>query len=217
MFLPGIILSAALLLGGCTAGSSAISESLRLLAPGKAEADAAALRPDVRYLRAETDGHVALLALGYIEPHPQGQVEVWYSGDGEVLRLQNGRIVGTAGLRTDWRDVRLPALPRWGEIKHPVRYVRSRDEMPGYRANVREVVVLQPIAAPAHSSLRRLDAMALHWFEESLDPPRSDIAPARFAVDRREGIEDVVYSEQCLAPRLCIALQRWPATAGGPR
>jgi hypothetical protein len=64
--------------------------------------------PDLRYnyLRVEVEGHPpAMLVLGYLAPHPLGQIEVWYSGNRETIRTQNGRVVGSTGTFHDWHAV----------------------------------------------------------------------------------------------------------------
>jgi len=209
----GLALSFAL--AACTPGSSAIVDSFRLLRRGDAPADAAPLRPDLRYLRVTTQGRVALLVLGYVEPGAQGETEVWYSGTGEVLRLRQGRIIGTTGLATDWRQVRLPALPAWGEIAGDgLQYRRERDVMPGYLYNLGDTLALRPIAAPAKSALKNVAADKLRWFEEfvvSGSEELRQLPPARYAIAIAQGRETPTYGEQCLAADLCLTWQRWPA------
>jgi len=38
-----------------------------------------------------------LMVLGYSENSPKGTLETWYSSQGEVLKLLNGRVVSTNG------------------------------------------------------------------------------------------------------------------------
>lgn len=195
-------------LGGCASRSSALADSLRAISQSES-VDQKTLRPDLIYLRSETDGHVALFVLGYVDPHPQGAIEVWYSGAGEVLRLQNGRIVGTAGLTPDWHEVRLANPPDLKSIGAPTLHERERDEMPGYRFNLRERLLIQPAPPPTESRLRHVDPQRLRWLEETVEHPRNALPPSRFALAPRTG--EVLYTEQCLTPTLCFAFQRWPA------
>jgi hypothetical protein len=180
----------------------------------RAAAAGARLDPAFRYLRVTVDGRIALLALGYVEREQGGPVEVWYSAHREVLRLQNGRLVGAVGVSTEWRNVALPVLPAWSALARagqPLHWVRVRDLMPGYRYGVRDALALRAIVPPARSALQGLDPQQLVWFEERLEPAEGADAlpPARYAVDLAR--ELVVYGEQCLAPDLCFAWQRWPA------
>ena len=179
--------------------------------------DGAKLNPAFRYLRVTIAGRTALLALGYVDEDPRGPIEVWYSAEREVLKLQNGRVVGAVGMLTEWRNVRLPELPAWSALARepaPRRWERTRDVMPGYRYGLREAIALGAAPVPEKSALRELDAKALTWFEERVEfPPPGDKAlpPARYAVRMAGGQETVVYGEQCLAPELCFTWQRWPA------
>ena len=179
--------------------------------------DNAKLNPDFRYLRVTIAGRTALLVLGYEEKDPRGPIEVWYSAEREVLKMQQGRIIGALGTTTEWRNVRLPELPAWSALAResaPRRWVRTRDVMPGYRYGLREALLVGPAPTPERSALRDLDARSLAWFEERLETPipgETALPPARYAVRIAGGKETVVYGEQCLAPELCFTWQRWPA------
>lgn len=184
----------------------------------------ARLNPAYRYLRVVIDGRVALLVLGYVDEHPRGPIEVWYSAESEILRFQNGRIVGAVGLTTEWRGVELPELPSWSALAnvHAIsRWIRIRDVMPGYRYGIRDKMALQLSPPPARSALQVLDPQKLTWFEERIEPKSDELLKAgedslpvaRYAVDFAGGTETVAYGEQCLAPKLCFSWQRWPAVA----
>jgi hypothetical protein len=97
--------------------------------------------PKYRYLRIEVVGRPpALLVLGYVDNHAQGEIEVWYSAKNEVIKIQNGRIISTTGLELDWRAVSYPYLPpAWSDTSTQVNvYQRSRDEMPGHRYDIQD-------------------------------------------------------------------------------
>lgn len=172
------------------------------------DVDAIALNPKLRYLRVEVGGRVALMVLGYVDSHPEGEISTWYSSEGEVLRLQNGRVIATVGLETDWRAVRNFSLPAWKDIDDSatVNYRRERDEMPGYRYGIVENVALYPIPVPSDSKLKGVPASDLRWFAESTD----GLSLARYALRTTEGGARVVYAEQCLSRELCINWQIWP-------
>lgn len=209
---------ATLPLYACAPGASAIAETLRWARSGGQEKGDVRLAPGMRYLRVSAGKALAYMAFGYVEPGPNGPTEVWYSGDGETLKLRDGRIVGTTGLLTDWRDVRLPPLPRWSAVgATPVRYERERDEMPGYRFGTRDRVTLRAIDAPSNSRLIGHEARQLAWYEETAEALRAGddrLPAARYAVRIDAEGETVLYGEQCLAPTLCLTWQRWPVTAG---
>ena len=227
-------------LSGCASGTDAIYRTIQTAIGRDKGADGARLNPNFRYLRVTIEGRVALLALGNIDSHPQGAIEVWYSAEREVLRFQNGRLVGAAGLTTEWRNVMLPELPAWTSLARagaPLRWVRTRDVMPGYRYGLRDALVLSVTRQPVKSALQGLDPQRLTWFEErfvSEADGKTVLPPARYAVQMKphhpappggapllgeegktpreeDGMGIVVYGEQCLAPQTCFTWQRWPA------
>jgi hypothetical protein len=217
----------ACVLTACTAGMDAVVQSVRTAVQGPPSGDSARLNPKVRYLRVTISGRVVFLALGFIDSHPQGPIEVWYSADREVVRLQNGRLVGAVGLTTEWRNVVLPELPSWSTMaraQQPVQWVRMRDVMPGYRFGVRDSLVLAIIPTPQKNALQGIEPQSLTWFEERIQPEhRAEystrffaefsgekmLPPTRYAVALRDGKETVVYGEQCVAPELCFTWQQW--------
>lgn len=229
------VLSLIVLLSACSAGGNAILQTLPYAYGRNPDVDNARLNPNFRYLRVTIGGRAVLLAQGNLDSHAQGPVEVWYSAEREVLRLQNGRLVGAVGLTTEWRDVSLSELPSWSaaaRTDQTLRWIRTRDVMPGYRFGVRDVLSLRVVAEPTQSALKGLDSQRLTWFEERfVSEPATGVStifgksstadiplpPARYAVDLQGGRETVVYGEQCLAPDLCFTWQRWPVQAGGQK
>lgn len=211
------VLSLVAALSGCSTAGNAILQTLPYAYGRNPGVDNARLNPNFRYLRVTVGGRVALLALGYVDSDPQGPIEVWYSAERELLRLQNGRLVGAVGLTTEWRNVRLHELPSWSAAAHggeALHWTRTRDVMPGYRFGVKDALSLRVVEAPQRSALQGLDAQRLSWFEEQLE---SGLPPARYAVDFSGDKETVVYGEQCLAVDLCFTWQRWPVTAAGTK
>lgn len=229
------VLSFVVALGGCagTRGASAIAQTLGQ-ALGQTLGQAAsfgdrlagvALNPSFRYLRIGiSGGGGALLVLGYVDSDARGPIEVWYSGGGEVFRLQNGRVVGVAGPFAEWRNVRMPELPAWSAMVHavrggaPLRWTRVRDVMPGYRADIRDSLSVRETLPPSRHTLQGVDAASLTWFEEVLEQTDGDdmaLPLARYAVDFSGGRERVVYGEQCVALTLCLSWQQWPVAGRG--
>jgi hypothetical protein len=220
-------------LSACSASGNAILQTLPYVYGRNPGVDSARLNPNFRYLRVTIGGRVVLLALGDVDSHPQGLIEVWYSAEREVLRLQNGRVVGAVGLTTEWRGVSLPELPSWSaaaRADQAFRWTRARDVMPGYRFGVKDALSLRVVPEPKRSALQGLDPQSLTWFEERVESAPiawlsgisagsvvSDAAlpPARYAVDLQGGRETVVYGEECLAPDLCFTWQHWPAQPQG--
>lgn len=196
-------------------------DTAKALYQGSAQEVPARFNPRFSYLRTQIGDRTIYMVLGYVDKNPDGPVEVWYSSSGEVIRLQNGRIVGTTGLALDWREVRFSGWPSWSTqtSSEQQTYVRERDLMPGYRFGVRDEVTRTPIPTPRRTALSGTDANALRWYEErSLSRPAAASLPvARFGVVSREGRDVVVYSEQCISNSICMSFERWtpPTPAAG--
>jgi hypothetical protein len=215
------VLLCGLILGGCANNASPLGQSIALVFSPTRGAPSVPESPDPRYsfLRVEIAGYPpSMLALGFIDPHPQGPVLVWYSANGQVLRTQNGRIVGTTGAPVDWSALRwLGTPPAWNAISvDGYRYARERDVLPGYQFGIREEVRGASMPVPSSgqlpSSLPQDVAQQLHWYREVVTSSTvsESLPPAVFAWGQYAGEWMVVYSEQCLSPALCLKLQRWP-------
>lgn len=230
-FLAAVFLT----LAGCTSAGSVLMQTSQLLGRQALSGASGALPPHpdprYRYLRVQASGQApAMLVLAYLDPHPLGAIEVWFSAQGEVLKLQNGRIVATHGLALDWAAVRfLAAPPAWSEVgASPARFDRERDELPHYRYGLREQVTVRaatvPPPASALSGSVHPDMAARYlWFHESATPADTAAAPytpgsapltSWFAWGLHLGQPMVVYSEQCLGPDFCLRMQRWPVQEG---
>lgn len=208
------MLMAPLWFAGCQSVSNPAVEMLRA-GFFAAQPTGAGLDPRFTYLRVTGRQRVAFFALGYVEPHSRGAIEVWYSAEYETLRLQNGRVIGVSGTLSEWREVRLPELPSWPELlsrEGPYQWTRIRDVMPGYQFNLRDELQLRSITVPAKSSLVGLEAASLSWFEErmtSTSAGAEPLLPARYAVRRANDNAVVVYGEQCISADFCLTWQRW--------
>ncbi len=214
---------------GCASSSAPLFEVLSLVRLGvdpalQAKFEPSALNPKFRYLKAIVEDRApVLLVLGYLDPHPAGDIEVWYSAQREVVKIQNGRIVSTAGLTLDWRSTTFPiAPPTWTEVRADgVDYVRARDEMPSGRYSVTEQVHLNRLLTPPQINLSESmspDQVGSYvWFSETYDADDGkQVPPAWFAVDLHRQTASVAYSEQCLSATLCMKLQAWPPRKPGP-
>jgi hypothetical protein len=227
LFLLGIS-AAVSMMSGCSTETNAIFQSLQYAYDRSAGANSAVLNPNFRYLRAAVNGRVVFLALGYVDSDPGGPIEVWYSADREVVRLQNGRVVGVVGLTPEWRDVSLHGAPNWNEMMdddRSVDWMRIRDVMPGYRFRVVDNLTSRRIATAQGTSLVGVESSSLHWFEDtrtwntssgvSLLKPANfdndlDLPPARYGVSVAGSLAVAVYGEQCLTRSFCFSWQRWP-------
>jgi len=208
---------------GCASSAVPYAELYGLVAkaalPPNDDALPAQLNPQLRYLRVDVPGRPpALLVLGYLDPHPEGEIEVWYSSQGEVLKTRQGRIIGTAGLELDWRRVAtIPPAPRWQEVTAAGhRYRRLRDEMPGYRQSIASDMVVIPWTGLPNTALAASlppeRARRYQWFreEEANSSLGNPLPAAWYAWGRYNGQAAVVFSQQCLSVTFCLSLQPWP-------
>lgn len=220
-----LALALASFLVGCSTASDAARETIRLAFAGdQSGASATPNNPAFRYLKVTSYGRASYLVLGYVEESgQQAPLEVWYSAKGEVLKTQAGRLAGTLGLETDWREVALSGAPSWAEVlgsKQVLTYQRRRDLMPGYRANVLDTLQLQEV--PANMALSNAGALTKHlaakdvrWFQEVASPlsaqsaqsssNASSLPAAWYAL--RQG--QVIYTLQCLSPSFCLSFEPW--------
>jgi len=225
--------AACLLLSGCTQWQAAAGDTVRSFIKQSHPADELRLRSDLQYLRVTTNGVPALLVLGDVDPSatPSRPVQVWYSAEGEVLRLQDGRLAGLTGTPVEWRNVALQApAPAWPiaptTVQNQYQYQRQRDTLPGDHIGITEVVTVRPITAPSRHQLVQLDPGSLQWFEETSAPPADapaalatthrPLPPARYALRRTPTGLVPVYGEQCLNADLCIQWQSWPPAPAQP-
>ena len=246
------------LLAGCQSAPLAVWQTFAAgVRPGDASAPPAVA--GVQFLKVRSPSGVAFMVLGDTEPpaavlatpasavgappavgagsvaprSAAAAVDVWYSAGRQVLRLEQGRVVSTAGLPVDWRAVRTSPRPAWSSaLNGPVHYLRSRDEMPGYRFGVLERVTIRPSPGPDAAWARAVSNRPhLAWFTEAAEPwlvaqaqarirgehperataDRAGLAPALpvawFAVDLQSPGEPVVFSRQCLSLALCLDIE----------
>lgn len=217
-------LVAALVLSGCASQESPIAATFSHIAHGTLLSPKDTTPPTLdkryRYLRVQYNQLPAVyMVLGYLDSQDTQSVETWYSADGEVIQLREGRIVGTAGLPYDWAHVKLSALPNWGELANgqPMAYTRQRDSRVGYAYNVTDhIEVVRPSGTSAAlqfpATAPRLPDTAW-WVQETT----SALPAAYVAVLPTANGPTWVYSYQCLTPQVCLSMQPWPpAFSYGP-
>ena len=203
-----------LIFSGCAQRTALLNDAYSAMFADKIDnSDPAKLNRSLRYLRVVTPSGVSLLVLGYTEAHPSGRIEVWYSSKAEVLRIQNGHVVGLTGTTVEWRYVSLSAMSPWNGIDSTsMRYTRTRDVMPGYLFGTIDQLDLRPTPAPSLSNISAKPislAQNLNWFEAR--EINNKLPPARFAVETINGVSTAVYGEQCFSPAYCLSWQTWPS------
>ena len=178
--------------------------------------DTVKLNPNLKYLRVTVRDQSVLMVLGYLDNTPQGSIETWYSSEGEVLKLLNGRVLSTNGLELDWRNVRYASLPAWSELEglssnsSNFQFTRTHDQMPAYKYGISEVINLYRVSAPNNSNLLGLPANQLKWFQEKVEGTTHGLPSARYGLSTKDGQAVVVYGEQCFSSELCFSWQTWP-------
>jgi len=191
--------------------------------------DQTELNPRYRYLKVDVNNLPALLVLGYEENLSNGVVSTWYSAYKDVIQIQNGRLVNTQGLELNWTDVSLSnALPLVSVAmlspdmlskKNPaLRFQRIRTVMPGYRANIEEIVqiqLLEDVPSEAPKILRQgNEAQSIRWVQETVvmqtnvRTPYLDPVRAIYAINTKTS--QVIYGRQCLAAQFCVSWLHWP-------
>ena len=204
-------------LNGCSSSYKAAFSTLSYAFENIGEKVAVELNPNLKYLRVTNRSRVAYLALGYVDL-PSGSdslnpVEVWYSAEKEVMRLQNGRLVGLSGTPVELFNVKFLDLPSWEEVGVSKAYTVIRDEMPGYIFGKKQRVILHSIKPPKDVALLNLDVDSLLWFEERyLSNKGSMELRSIYAIDVRDEQYLPVYGEQCLTPDFCLTWQWWSSS-----
>lgn len=206
-------------LSGCASQANVLAEMLSAVWKETTGDGVSSVALDLRYryLRVEATGQPnAIYALAFIDLAPGGEIETWFSARREVLKIQNGRVVASAGLAVDRISVRYLVAPqsldKWPMV--PSTYLRVRDTMPGYSFGVKDYMTVKPIDFPPNQLPETMPlevAKGYTWFQES---GRSDsgvnLPTELFAWGLHRGGQTIVYSEQCLSTDFCLKMQRWP-------
>jgi len=107
-----------------------------------------------------------------------------------------------------------------------ITYQRVRTLMPGYRAQITEMVFLEPLSEPPSdipaSDLGRMNLSKIRWVQERIRPLARDSSnsgldalPAYYALDVSSVPARVVYGRQCLVVNYCLSWQIWPPLKKG--
>ena len=203
---------------GCASSTNAAFNTFKLLNPYSDPTANAVLDTRLEYLRVTANSKPMLMVLGYTEPSAAGDTQVWFSSGREVVRLRNGRLVGSAGTPVELKRVEQAGAPAWSAGLTTAMYSRSKDVMPAYEYGLKEHVRLEKLQAAAPKAWQQnrfvnYQPSDVVWFTESYQPLQSDDAAtqALFGVVWQQQVARVVYSEQCLSADLCLTFQEWPA------
>ena len=206
-FVRCVLVFGLLQLWGCR--SNPTFDTLTNLSPWKSQY--ASVQPGLEYLWVSLDGKASVMALGERSVQGSGATthlqERWYTGQGEMLYLLDGRIQQALGF-THERRGQTGQAPAWADVLQTAKempWSRTADMMPGYRYGVTEHVASQPILSP--KSLPEGVSPKAQWVMETVASKNADGKEwwylQKFAV--LDG--QVVYSEQCIDQDLCLKLR----------
>lgn len=185
----------------------------------------ASFQPQWTYLRAQqADGRTAWLVLGEREPTLPQATDVWFTAERQVLRLRDGRVVGSAGLPVDTNFTPLDAAPAWRLVaeRGSSVYRRQREVTSAYQYGLTEWVQTRKATSPPPGWVSRVPGSPTahwQWFTEDATvvsiegqptPQGERLPTAWFAVDLQGDAATVMASRQCLTPSYCLDLQVRP-------
>jgi len=201
------MLGVVLMMLGCR--SNPTYDTLTTLLPWQKQF--AQVQPGVEYLWVSVGGRATVMALGErslegVAPNVSRH-EYWYTGQGEMLYLRNGRIQEAKGFTREWRG-QTSNPPDWADAlksNRAISWRRQMDLMPGFRYN--SVDHLTTYNLPTPKQLPENVPTTAFWIGDSVESKIENGRVWRF--EQRFAIENgvVVYSEQCLAPELCLKLR----------
>ncbi len=197
-------LAVSLILAGCQGFNPVTDTAGHFLSNKSSNASFSA---GFEYLEVEWQGLKASMALGYRETKGNNVTEHWYSGQGEMVKIVNGRVVQVLGMTKEVRHVGTNT-PVWSDIlahRLPIVWSQTKEVMPGYRYGLKEYVITQQVNPIAAEKTLITDATA--WVLEEIkskdEKGKAWIYQQKFALNG----DKVIYSEQCLAPRMCFKLR----------
>jgi len=204
-----ILIATFWLLTACQ-GVSPVVDTLTVALPWRAPL-LTKLQGGYEYLAVSLNGRSTLMALGERKDTPGSRGverhEYWYSAQNEMLHTVNGRIHRAVGFTVEWRGQR-SSPPAWTDPKEfgrEVHWIRVLDVMPGYRYGQTDHLFTKNTSAPTDAP-KGVSADAA-WFEDAVvsttEANQQWDFRQRFAVLNGQ----VVYSEQCLSPKICLSLR----------
>jgi hypothetical protein len=163
--------------------------------------------PGFEYVEVEWQGRKSVMALGYRNTNGNQVTEHWYSGQGEMVKLVNGRITQVLGMTNEVRSS-VSKAPEWSELlshRLPVVWGQTKDAMPMYRYGVQEFVMTQQVSPTKAETA--LAPSASNWVLEEVKS--KELSGKTWVYEQKFALANnvVIYSEQCLAPSMCFKLK----------
>ena len=229
------------LINGCSSQSDAVWKTLRLgFKDTVAQIETSPLKNNLTYLRANINGLDVLLVRGYVDSDARGLVDVWYSSDGSVMRIQEGRYLGSIGFDQNWQEVTRKDAPNLellvkdeiallvknstAPIKTIKKYFSTQSYvgMPNYlvmRDERVSAVVLADKSPPLPDSIpssfkKYLQNKELIWVAETPQPndlfKKKGASFAWYGFVKNKSGFEQVVGQQCLSKDFCITWTPWP-------
>jgi len=173
------------------------------------------LDPNLRYLKLSINQNEVLM----VEAYRAGTESVWISEDLAIFKTRNGYLADLEGFRINWQAVRGPDLNIVTQLTNPTAYTRIRNEMPGYRYQLRESVRVTPLpSAPHDFPLSSRASAQWRWYSEEVISQMGGQLPnyrypGLFAIDASQNPPQVVVGRQCLAIDYCLTWQLLEASS----
>ncbi len=170
------------------------------------------IQPGFEYLWVSLDGRASVMALGERSVDEQALVrhvhERWYTGQGEMLYLVDGRIQQALGFTHELRSQMARAWPEWAAVLETNRQVdwrRQVDLMPGYRYNV--VNHVTTYKTPSPNKLPEGVPASARWVADLVEGKSGDGQAWRYVQKFAISNGQVMYSEQCIDKDLCLQMR----------
>ena len=177
--------------------------------PRKVDVQRTALKSEFKYLWMQDHDREALLVWVGTERTAQGNVSVWVSADGVIIRLLEGLLVGISEPLRSWHLIREKPLEQvQNSDVFPKAMIQTSDQQPGFRIGVeRHVRQVLLMSAPAASVTWYAGTSNVRWLAE-IDT-RSGLQTAYFAITSEDG---AIAGQRCIESDWCVRWQSWPGT-----
>ena len=163
----------------------------------------------LEYILVSTNENDALMALGErrIDESKNQIHEHWYTGQGEMLYLVNGRIQKALGFTNEIRS-QINEAPTWNEVvesRRELTWRRKIDLMPGFRYGVINNISTKKIETPSKppDNLPTTSKWIADLVESKTYDGKTWWFTQRFALFEGR----IVYSEQCISSELCLKIK----------
>lgn len=228
------------LMYGCTTDSDVALKTFKSTFNNQsAVIENASLNKELSYLRVNVVGLDALLVKGYADQDKNGAIDVWYSSDGSMMRLQKGRYLGSVGFDRNWQNVEFKDAPNLINIveyyKRPAIspqlksvadfypkdlyfFSRNKTQMPEYQTALQErmsISVSDQAPKTIPKSLKPyLQNKELVWVSEKPLSTQDKTNPrdnfAWYGFEKKNSSFIQVFGQQCFSPDFCISWMPWP-------